>query len=119
MTAAGDVDEALWDALAAPSRRLVLDSILAHAEATPTMIAKELPFSRQAVTKHLDVLDRAGLVQGHRRGREIRYVVDADRLAEAARAMSAVAAQWDRRLARIKEIAEAINARRQVTAGDQ
>jgi hypothetical protein len=37
----------------------------------------------------------------------------------APRAMSAVAAQWDRRLARIKAIAEAVHARRQLAAGDQ
>jgi ArsR family transcriptional regulator, cadmium/lead-responsive transcriptional repressor len=99
-------DEQHWVALAAPSRRRVLDLLLARTEATPTMLARELPFTRQAVTKHLGVLDRAGLVVGRRHGREIRYVVRTERLDEAARAMARVAARWDERLAAIKRIAE-------------
>ncbi len=82
------------------------------------MLAKQLPFTRQAVTKHLAVLGRVGLVDGRRQGREMRYAVEPERLAEAARQLNAVAAQWDRRLAAIKRIAEAVHARR-VVAGDQ
>jgi DNA-binding transcriptional ArsR family regulator len=63
--------------------------------------------ARQAVTKHLAVLARAGLVEGHRHGREIRYSIRPERLSAAARAMSAAAAQWDRRLHAIKRLAEA------------
>jgi DNA-binding transcriptional ArsR family regulator len=59
------------------------------------------------VAKHLAVLDRAGLVEARRRGREVRYVVDPDRLAAATRAMTLAAARWDARLAAIKRIAEA------------
>ena len=107
-------DEQLWEAVADPSRRKVLDLILAHGQATPTMLAAELPFTRQAVTKHLTVLARAGLVEARRHGREIRYTVDPERLgaaaqamARAAAAMAAAAARWDRRLSAIKRLAEA------------
>ena len=55
-------DDALLEAVADSSRRRVLDLILAHGEATPTALAAVLPFTRQAVAKHLAVLDRAGLV---------------------------------------------------------
>ena len=99
-------DEQLWEAVADPSRRKVLDLILAHGEATPTTLAAELPFTRQAVTKHLAVLARAGLVQGHRHGREVRYTVHPERLEAAAQAMAAAAARWDRRLNAIKRLAE-------------
>ena len=61
-------DEQLWEAVADPSRRKVLDLILAHGQATPTTLAAELPFTRQAVAKHLAVLARAGLVEGQRLG---------------------------------------------------
>ena len=71
--------------------------------------ASELPFSRQAVAKHLAVLERAGLVEGRRQGREVRYAVDSERLAVAAEAMTRVATQWDQRLAAIKRIAEAVH----------
>ncbi len=99
-------DQQLWAAFAEPSRRQVLDVLVARGEATPTAIARELPFTRQAVAKHLAVLNRAGLVVGRRRGREVRYVVRPDRLDAAARAMADVAAQWDQRLQAIKRIAE-------------
>jgi predicted ArsR family transcriptional regulator len=62
-------DDALLAAVADSSRRHLLDLILAHGEATPTALAAELPFTRQAVAKHLAVLDRAGLVEARRTGR--------------------------------------------------
>jgi len=100
-------DEQLWEAVADPSRRKVLDLILAHGQATPTALAAELPFTRQAVAKHLAVLTRAGLVEAHRQGREVRYTVHLERLDVAAQAMAAAAAQWDKRLLAIKRLAEA------------
>jgi DNA-binding transcriptional ArsR family regulator len=117
--ATADQEEQLWAALGEPSRLRVLDALLDRGDATPTMLAQRLPLTRQAVTKHLVVLGRVGLVAGRRQGREVRYAVDPDRLAEAARAMSALAAEWDRRLARIKTIAETIHARRQRSGGEQ
>jgi ArsR family transcriptional regulator, cadmium/lead-responsive transcriptional repressor len=116
--ATADKEDQLWAALGEPSRLRVLDALLDRGDATPTMLAQKLPLTRQAVTKHLAVLGRVGLVAGRRRGREVRYAVDPVRLAEAARAMSAVATQWDRRLARIKAISETVHARRQLAAGD-
>ncbi|MBA3449990.1 MAG: helix-turn-helix transcriptional regulator [Chloroflexia bacterium] len=94
-------------ALADPTRRQVLDAVAARGEATATAIAAELPVSRQAVVKHLAVLDRAGLVTGHRQGREMRYAVRPDRLDATARWMGEIAAEWDARLARVKRLAEA------------
>jgi DNA-binding transcriptional ArsR family regulator len=70
------------------------------------MLAAELPVSRQAVVKHLAILDRAGLVTGARRGREMRYSVRPERLDTTARWMANVAADWDTRLERIKRLAE-------------
>ena len=107
-------EDELWEAVADPSRRKVLDLILAHGQATPTTLAAELPFTRQAVAKHLAILTRAGLVEAHRHGREVRYTIRAERvdaaaraLASAAEAMAAAAARWDQRLDAIKRLAEA------------
>jgi ArsR family transcriptional regulator, cadmium/lead-responsive transcriptional repressor len=100
-------DDALWAAAADPSRRRVLDALLALGEATPTALAKELPFTRQAVSKHLAILLRAGIVDERRVGREVRYTVQTERLADAANAIAAAAARWDARLLAIKRIAEA------------
>jgi ArsR family transcriptional regulator, cadmium/lead-responsive transcriptional repressor len=103
---AAEVDE-LWSAVADPTRRRVLDVLLDRGEATATMVAGELPVTRQAVAKHLVVLDRAGLVEGRRRGREMRYAVRPERLDVAARSMAQVAAEWDTHRSEIKRIAEA------------
>jgi DNA-binding transcriptional ArsR family regulator len=99
-------DDALWAAIADPSRRRVLDILVAGGAATPTVLATALPFTRQAVSKHLAVLQEAGLVESRREGREVRYAVRPERLDAAVRAMAAVAADWDRRLNAIKRIAE-------------
>lgn len=100
-------EEELVEAVADASRRRVLDLLLARGELTPTELAAGLPFTRQAVAKHLSVLDRAGLVAGKRRGREVRYAVKPEHLDVAVRAMARVAARWDARLEAIKRTAEA------------
>jgi DNA-binding transcriptional ArsR family regulator len=103
-------DDALWAAVGDPTRRRVLDALLEHGEATTTTLAQGLPVTRQAVAKHLAVLNNVGLVEGQRSGREVRYVVRPERLDDAAEAMARAAAQWDRRLARIKRLAESVQA---------
>ncbi len=100
-------EEALLEAVADSSRRRVLDLLLQHGDITPTALAADLPFTRQAVAKHLAVLDRAGLVDSTRRGREVRYSVKPEHLDIAVRAMVRVAARWDARLEMIKRTAEA------------
>jgi DNA-binding transcriptional ArsR family regulator len=94
-------------ALADSTRRQLLVLLAAQGEATATTLAARLPVSRQAVVKHLAVLDAAGLVSGSRVGREVRYAVRPAALDATARWMAALAASWDRRLASIKRVAEA------------
>jgi DNA-binding transcriptional ArsR family regulator len=94
-------------ALADPTRRQLLDLLAAQGEATATTLAERLPVSRQAVVKHLSVLDAAGLVSGVRVGREVRYAVRPAPLDATARWMAGQAAYWDRQLATIKRLAEA------------
>jgi ArsR family transcriptional regulator, cadmium/lead-responsive transcriptional repressor len=100
-------DDELWSAIGEPSRRRVLDLLVSHGEVSASWLAGQVPFSRQAVSKHLVVLEQAGLVSRRKQGREVLYQVEADRLDQAARAMGDLAAQWDRRLATIKRLAEA------------
>jgi DNA-binding transcriptional ArsR family regulator len=104
-TRSDEIDRVLV-ALADPTRRRVLDAVASQGESTATRIAAELPVSRQAVVKHLAVLDRAGLVTGRREGREMLYVVQPEQLDATARWIAGLAAEWDRRLARIKRLAE-------------
>lgn len=102
------VDDRLWSATGDPTRRQVLDLLLEDGVATPTALSQRLPVTRQAVAKHLEVLDRAGLVHVSAVGREKQYRVDDAQLARAVAQLSLVGQAWDARLRRIKRIAEAI-----------
>ena len=102
------IDDELWSAIGDPTRRRMLDLLLATGEGTATSLSEQLPVTRQAVAKHLGVLDRVGLVHATPAGREMRYRVDDAQLARAVAQLSTVGATWDARLRRIKRIAEAI-----------
>jgi DNA-binding transcriptional ArsR family regulator len=108
MRQAEDADR-LWTALGDPMRLRLLDLLLERGEATASSLASELPITRQGIAKHLLVLERADLVQARRAGRETRFSVRADRLAQARREMVRVTSRWDERLAAIKRIAEAVH----------
>jgi len=100
----------VFAALADPTRRQVLGLLGAEGERTATALAERLPISRQAIVKHLAVLDEAGLVTGRRAGREVRYAVRPEALEATARWMAALANDWDRRLETIKRLAETTEA---------
>ena len=111
-------DDALWSAIADPSRRRVLDLLVRGGEASASGLAGRVPFSRQAVSKHLVVLEQAGLISRRKQGREVLYQVDAHRLDQAAQAMAELARRWDRRLGTIKRLAEALHAQTKGATGD-
>lgn len=102
------VDDDLWSAVGDPTRRRMLDLLLTEGAGTATSLSEHLPVTRQAVAKHLVVLDRVGLVHVSPAGRERRYRVDETQLARAVAQLADVGAAWDARLRRIKRIAEAI-----------
>jgi DNA-binding transcriptional ArsR family regulator len=117
MTAPADDD--LWSAIADPSRRQVIDLLVRNGAVSASWLAGRVPFSRQAVSKHLVVLEAAGLVSRRKQGREVLYQVEAGRLVQATRAMAELAAQWDRRLDTIKRLAEAAHAEDKKHAEDE
>lgn len=102
------LDDDLWSAIGDPTRRRLLDLLLADDGGTATTLAERLPVTRQAIAKHLAVLERVGLVRASAAGREKRYQVVETRLTEGAAQLNDVGAAWDARLRRIKRIAEAI-----------
>jgi DNA-binding transcriptional ArsR family regulator len=94
-------------ALADPTRRQLLDVLVDVGRASATSLAERLPVSRQAVVKHLQVLESADLVVRVRVGREVLFTADTGPLDASARWLADLSSAWDRRLATLKERAEA------------
>lgn len=100
------VDDELWSAIGDPTRRRMLDLLVNDGTGTATALSRKLPVSRQAISRHLLVLDRAGLVRGSAAGKERRYHIDEEQLARTITQLNNVSTAWDKRLRRIREIAE-------------
>jgi len=96
------VPDAVFAALADPTRRRLLDQISRQGPLTATELAGGYPMSRQAVVKHLNALAGAGLLAGDRQGRDVRYRVVAGGLGDAAAWLTEVGERWDRRLAALQ-----------------
>src|SRR4051812_22963458 len=90
----------VFDALADPTRRRIVEQ-LGRCPATAGDLAEQLPVSRQAVVKHLAVLEDARLAVGERAGRKVVYRLTPGPLVDAARWMQDVGAAWDRRLEKL------------------
>ena len=95
----------VFAALADDTRWRILQR-LGRSPASASGLAAEFTVSRQAIAKHLAVLERCGLVTAERAGREIRFSAVGSRLSAVGRAIDAVGAGWDRRLSAIKDAAE-------------
>lgn len=106
------IDDELWSAVGDPTRRRMLDLLLSQGSGTATSLSEHLPVTRQAIAKHLVVLDRVGLVHATAAGRERQFRVDQAQLSRAVGQLNSVGAAWDARLQRIKRIAESIQTSR-------
>ena len=88
----------VFAALADPTRRTVMREVSARGSATATELAPPLGVTRQAVAKHLAVLEDAGLVHAQRAGRERHFSPTPAPLGDAISWMASVGGQWDERL---------------------
>jgi DNA-binding transcriptional ArsR family regulator len=102
MPASSDRTDAVFGALADPTRRSLLAAIADQPSVTATELAAELPITRQAVLKHLTALADAGLLDRERSGREVHYRVTPEPLSDAVSWMAEVGGQWDGRLAALQ-----------------
>jgi DNA-binding transcriptional ArsR family regulator len=93
---------AVFAALSDPTRRQLVMSLAGGTTVTATRLSADLPMTRQAIAKHLAMLDHAGLVVAERRGRETHYRLTPEPLADAADWMAGVGGQWDERLAALR-----------------
>ncbi len=92
----------VFDAVADPTRRKLLERLRTQGPKSLGALAEGLPMSRQAVTKHLDLLAAAGLVLVRREGRVRVHELDPDPLRDLGAWLEPYAAEWDRRLERLK-----------------
>ena len=90
--------DAVFDALADPTRRRVVETLARGGTVTASGLAAQLPMTRQAVAKHLSALRGAELVSTSRVGRETHYKLRPQPLDEAAHWIQMVSAEWDDRL---------------------
>ena len=103
---------AVFEALADPTRRRVVHELSKDGPLTATQLAERIPVTRQAIAKHFDALEEAGLAAATHVGRETRYELRTEAFAEAEAWMRAIGAMWDRRLAAFKEYVESVPASR-------
>ena len=96
----------LFAALGEPTRLSVIDRLRDGSEHSIASIATGLPISRQALTKHLKVLETAGIANSRRLGRETVYRIDPSGLVAAERWIGDVSSQWDGAIDRLKKHVE-------------
>jgi DNA-binding transcriptional ArsR family regulator len=96
--------ETVFGAIADPTRRALLDRLREAAPRGLSLgeLARGLPMSRQAVTKHLDALRRAGLITVRREGRERLHDLDAAPLTAVDDFLAPYEAFWDARLTALR-----------------
>lgn len=96
----------LFAALGDETRLALLAKLGAESRCSIASLTQVSTLTRQAVTKHLGVLQDAGLVRGVRRGRENLYELRWGMLDRARRALERISRQWDEALARLKSFVE-------------
>lgn len=88
------------------TRLTVVRRLAAAGALSATALAQDATVSRQAIVKHLQVLEEAGLVSHERQGREVLYALETARLEEARAMLDAVSAGWDRAIERLRRFVE-------------
>jgi DNA-binding transcriptional ArsR family regulator len=99
-------DATIFTALADPVRRNLVLNLAENSPRTATQLAVDYPITRQGILKHLHILEDAGLVAVHQKGREKRYTLTPEPLSELDQWIKDIGAKWDERLLRLKTFLE-------------
>ncbi len=93
-------------ALGDDTRLSLVKELHARGASSATALAEDARVTRQAIAKHLHVLESAGLVTHEKRGREVLYELDARRLEDARAFLDGISAGWDRAIERLRRAVE-------------
>ncbi|MGE0547483.1 MAG: ArsR/SmtB family transcription factor [Kofleriaceae bacterium] len=96
----------LFFALGDPTRLTMVKKLGAGVPLSATTLSGGAKVTRQAITKHLSVLEDAGLVTHEKRGREVLYALEPRRLDDASAFLASVSAGWDRAIERLRRLVE-------------
>ena len=99
---AADVFFALGDR----TRLSVVTKLGTSGAQSATALSEDVHVTRQAIVKHLQVLEGAGLVTRERRGREVMYALETQRIEQARAFLNGVSAGWDRAIERLRRMVE-------------
>jgi DNA-binding transcriptional ArsR family regulator len=97
---------AVFAALGDETRLLLISKLCSGQPHSISELTAGSTLTRQAITKHLRVLQRAGIVHGVRAGRERRFEFDPEPMQEIKQYLEIVSEQWDQALARLKSFVE-------------
>ncbi len=104
--ATGRESAGLFAALGDENRLRLVSRLCAHGPMSITGLTAGSTITRQAITKHLRVMERSGLVRSQRHGRESLWELDQTRLEEARRHLETISRQWDEALLRLRAFVE-------------
>lgn len=93
-------------ALGDPHRLALVEALATGGERSISALGAYATISRQALTKHLRILEQVGLVRATRYGREVRFRIERGAIEEAGQFLALVTRQWDDALARLKSQVE-------------
>ena len=96
----------VFAALGDKTRLSLLTRLTREPPCSIARLTKGSRLTRQAITKHLRVLQGAGLVRGVRCGREMRFDLEPEPLDEARRTLDEISRQWDVALGKLKRFVE-------------
>jgi len=96
----------LFAALGDETRLVLLDKLGRESPQSITSLCAGSKLTRQGVTKHLRVLEGAGLIKGERHGRERLFRLERDAMNDARAALDRISRQWDEALGRLQAFVE-------------
>ncbi len=86
----------VFQAIADPTRRAII-ALIAIQAMTPNTIAEQFDMTRQAVSKHLRILQECDLIKAESQGREIYYILEVDKMKEVDQWLEQFREIWENR----------------------